>query len=74
MNRERLQTYRALLQERNWLEELRTERDELEERYDSLAKAIRDMKENVRQVNATIGEFLGKYHIYCDISAYQQHL
>ena len=59
---------------RNWLEELRTERDELEERYDNLAKAIRDMKENVRQVNATIGEFLGKYHIYCDISAYQQHL
>lgn len=32
------------------------------------------MKEDVRGVLGTIGEFLGKFHVYCEVGEYQQRL
>ena len=59
---------------RQWIETTEAEREELENQFTSLASAIKEMKENVRQVNATIGEFLGNYHVYCEVKDYQSRL
>ena len=67
----KLKTQKA---QKAWKAMIEEERAELERQYFNLSTAIREMKENVRQVNGTIGEFLGKYHIYCETKEYQARL
>ena len=57
-----------------WTDSVEAERLELETQYNTLSKTIADMKADVHQVNGTSGEFLGKYHVYCDVKDYQSHL
>ncbi len=57
-----------------WMLSMEEEKDQLEQQYDMVRGAIAAMKENIRQVNGTIGEFLGKYHVYCEIKDYQSRL
>lgn len=57
-----------------WIEANDAEQMELEKQLTLLTMAIREMKENVRQVNNTIKEFLGQYHVYCNVEDYQSRL
>lgn len=57
-----------------WQEETDDAKADLEGRYKTLETAIKDMKENVKKVQETIGEFLGKYHIFCEVKDYQPQL
>ena len=57
-----------------WMDASDMEQKELEKQYTILSVAIREMKENIRQVNSSIGEFLGNYHVYCEIKDYQSRL
>ena len=61
-------------EKRIWIETTEAEKDKLENQFQTLASAIKEMKESVRQVNVTIGEFLGTYHVYCETKDYQSRL
>ena len=61
-------------EKRTWIETTEAEKDELEGQFQTLASAIKKMKESVQQVNITIGEFLETYHVYCEIKDYQSRL
>lgn len=57
-----------------WIDAAEAEHQELEEQHHVLSNTIDVMKEDIRRVNGTIKEFLGKYHVYCDVKEYQPRL
>lgn len=66
--------HRTKKAKRTWIHASETTRQQTEGLYHSLSETIVAMKEDVRQVNGTIGEFLGNYHVYCEVKDYQSRL
>ncbi len=58
----------------DWHECLETERMSMEEKQGALDETVTAMKEDVREVYATIGKFLGNYHVYGEVGEYQSRL
>ena len=59
---------------RAWQEMTDEETERLESKVKGLSKTIASMKEDVRKVYGTIGNFLTSFHIYCEVGEYQQKL
>ena len=57
-----------------WQTMVEDETERMEGRVKNLNGTITSMKEDVRKVYGTIGKFLGTFHIYCEVSEYQQKL
>lgn len=57
-----------------WKEEREKEERELESRYMNLTDSVTALKEEVRKVNETIDEFLGKYHVYSEVKDFSKCL
>lgn len=66
--------YKTKKSKQSWIDATESEHQELEEQHQLLSKRIAAMKEDIRQVNNTIREFLGNYHVYCEVKDYQSHL
>ncbi len=66
--------HRTKVKKQKWIQAMETARLELEGMYHVLEETITAMKEDVRQVNSTIGEFLGNYRVYCEVKDYQSRL
>lgn len=59
---------------KEWQEEQALILAENEGKYQELNDAVTAMKEDVRKVYATIGKFLGDFHVYCEVGEYQSKL
>ena len=59
---------------RAWQKMTDEETEHMEDKVKSLNKAITIMKEDMRKVYGTIGNFLAVFHIYCEVSEYQPKL
>lgn len=57
-----------------WKASVDAQRMEINEKYETLNRIISSMKGDVRNVYATIGSFLGKFHIFCEVGEYQSKL
>ena len=66
--------YKTKKSKQAWIDATEAEHRELEEQHHLLSNTIAAMKADIRQVNGTIKEFLGKYHVYCDVKEYQSRL
>lgn len=58
----------------DWLESVDADHRLVSEKYDNLNEIVTSMREDVRKVHSTIGSFLGKFHIYCEVGEYQSKL
>lgn len=61
-------------EKRTWQTMMDEETERMEGKVKNLNDTITSMKEDVRKVYSTIGKFLGTFHIYCEVSEYQQKL
>ncbi len=57
-----------------WEAGIEAERFELEGRFLELAERVQTLREELRKVNETIGEFLGVFHVYAEVKDYQSKL
>lgn len=59
---------------RTWQATMNEETKRMEGKVKNLNDTITSMKEDVRKVYGTVGKFLGTFHVYCEVSEYQQKL
>lgn len=59
---------------KEWEQATEEARLDVEALYCRLDVTISTMREDVRKVNETIGEFLGNYRVYCEVKDYQSRL
>ena len=57
-----------------WNTMMEAEKANTEGKANALSNTISAMKEDVRKVHTTIGQFLGNYHVYCEVGEYQSRL
>ena len=57
-----------------WKTMMDAEQANTEGKASHLLETINSMKADVNKVYATIGNFLGKYHVYCEVGEYQSRL
>lgn len=57
-----------------WATMMDAEKENIEGKAKALRDTIQAMKEDVRKVYESIGQFLGQYHVYCEVGEYQSKL
>jgi len=66
--------YKVEKQKADWKESVELEHKEALAQQTDLNEKISSLKDAVRDVHETIGAFLGKFHVYCEVGEYQSHL
>ena len=57
-----------------WATMMDAEKDNIEGKAKALNDTIQTMKGDVRKVYETIGQFLGQFHVHCEVGEYQSKL
>ena len=57
-----------------WQADYMAQHHAAEARFSELAQNVGEMKEDVRKVYATIGNFLGDFRVFCEVGEYQSKL
>jgi len=65
---------RVYREKQNWSEMVEEQNADTEEKVEDLVDFIAAAKEDVRRCNASIGKFLGYFHVYCEVDEYQSKL
>ena len=65
---------RVSREKHTWATMMDAEKENIEKKANALSDVIQSMKEDIRKAYATIGKFLGNFHVYCEVGEYQSKL
>ena len=65
---------RVSKEKQTWAEMMDAEKSNIEGKANAVRNAITYMKEEIRKMHSNIGNFLGNFHVYCEVGEYQSKL